>query len=327
MLPANVGDKYDIDPDFDIPLTPFSTPATVRIGAVFPAVMELVNRPIKGVSGRKRLMTSYDGEKIIFEITRPRVLKTPAPCVIYYHGGGFVMPANPPQKRLLEKMAENLQFILVSVFYRTALTSPFPVGLEDCYAALCWVFHNAHQLGVDPQRIAVYGDSSGGNFSTAVALLSRDRNGPTLCAQMMIYPVTDHRMQTESMKKYTDTPIWNRDANRKMWEYYLPDNPDIVSSYASPMTASSLKNLPRAYVETAEFDPLHDEGLNYAHRLQNEGIAVTIHETRRTVHAYDLIKEENPIVQESLQKRQAFLQSVFEIKGNSNSDSNSECSE
>lgn len=312
MLPADVDNKYNIDPDFAIPLTPYSTPTTVRIGAMFPAIMELLDRPSEGTQEDRFSIRTYDGDRVPVEVYRPEGIASPAPCLLYFHGGGFVMPANPPQKRLIEKLSLLFPFVMVAVNYRTALDHPFPAPLEDCYSTLMWAWRNSESLGIDRSRIAVYGDSAGGTLAAAVCLLARDRNGPPIRSQILLYPATDAEARSKSANKYFDTPIWNAMANRKMWEYYLPAQSGFISPYASPYHAQSLAGLPSAYIETAEFDPLHDEGVMYAERLQADGVDVFLHETRGTVHAYDVIKEENPTVQECLALRLAALKWSFQ---------------
>jgi acetyl esterase/lipase len=200
--------------------------------------------------------------------------------------------------------------MLVRPAYRLAPDHPFPAGVEDCYATLLWVVRYASRLGIDRSRIAIAGDSAGGGLAAAIAQMARDKKGPPICMQMLLYPVTDCSRTTESANKYTDTPIWNSLANRKMWDIYLKGWDKPISPYASPMHAESLSGLPPAYVETAEFDPLHDEGILYAKRMESDGVIVTLNETKHTVHGYDLIKV-NEIVKESLALRTQVLEKAF----------------
>ncbi|HPC07156.1 MAG TPA: alpha/beta hydrolase, partial [Anaerolineaceae bacterium] len=244
------------------------------------------------------------------EIVWPENIDRPAACLVYYHGGGFVLGSNPLQERLFLRIAEEVPFVLVMPDYRLAPDHPFPAGVEDCYATLLWVARYASRIGIDRSRIAVAGDSAGGGLAAAVAQMARDKKGPAICLQILLYPVTDCSMTTESANLFTDTPVWNSLANRKMWEVYLNGWEGPVSPYASPMHAGSLASLPPAYVETAEFDPLHDEGIEYARRMVAEGVEVTLHETKRTVHGYDIIKM-NEIVEESLALRTQAIKKAF----------------
>lgn len=313
MLPARI-DKYDIHPDFALKITPYSTPATVRLAASLVAIANrLIPRP-DGYLARKTRLKSLDGTHFPVEIAWPENIDRPAACLVYFHGGGFVLGSNPLQERLLLRIAEEVPFVLVMPDYRLAPDHPFPAGVEDCYATLQWVARYASRIGIDRSRIAVAGDSAGGGLAAAVAQMARDKHGPAICLQMLLYPVTDSSITTESANLYIDTPIWNSLANRKMWEFYLNGWEGPVSPYASPMHAESLSNLPPAYVETAEFDPLRDEGILYAKRMAADGVDVTLHETKRTVHGYDIIRM-NEIVEESLELRKQAIKKAFHKPG------------
>ncbi|HQP08990.1 MAG TPA: alpha/beta hydrolase [Anaerolineaceae bacterium] len=309
MLPARV-EKYDIHPDFALKVTPYSTPATVRLAASLVAIANRIIPLPDGYLSRKTWLKSLDGTHFPVEIVWPENIDRPAACLVYYHGGGFVLGNNPLQERLFLRIAENVPFVLVMPGYRLAPDHPFPAGVEDCYATLLWVARYASRIGIDRSRIAVAGDSAGGGLAAAVTQMARDKKGPAICLQILLYPVTDCSMTTESANLFTDTPVWNSVANRKMWEFYLNGWEGPASPYASPMHAGSLAGLPPAYVETAEFDPLHDEGIEYARRMVAEGVEVTLHETKRTVHGYDIIKM-NEIVEESLALRTQAIKKAF----------------
>jgi acetyl esterase len=233
-----------------------------------------------------------------------------APCLLYFHGGAFFIGGAPQNKNMAFGIGAAAQCKSVYVDYRLSGKYPFPHGVEDCYAALKWIYAHADELGIDAQRVVVYGESAGGALAAAVSQMARDRGEVQVHAQMMIYPVTDCSASTQSARTFTNTPIWRAAANEKMWQVYLRNSRPPYSPYASPMLAKSLHGLPPAYVETAEFDPLRDEGIAYARRLQADGVEVTLVETKRTVHGYDMIKN-NEIVQQSLQRRVEFLRGVL----------------
>lgn len=140
--------------------------------------------------------------------------------------------------------------------------------------------------------------------------MARDRSILPPCAQLLVYPVIDHRMQSASMRRFTDTPMWNSLLSRKMWQFYLPSLPAEHPEHASLLLAPSLHDLPPAYVESAQFDCLHDEGIAYAQALRAAGVAVTLHETKGTMHGYDIVPNSS-ITQDSIQKRIAFLKEHF----------------
>jgi len=226
------------------------------------------------------------------------------------HGGAFALKAAPYHKNLACEYALKTPCKVIFVDYRLAPKYAFPVGVEDCYAAFEWVCKNSEVLGIDKNRIAIGGDSSGGALAAAVSLMARDRKAPSICFQMLIYPVTDARQITESIKNYIDTPMWNSKLNHKMWKLYLKDGVHCDREYASPMEAISLENLPDSYIEVSEFDCLRDEGINFAEALQKSGINVELHKTIGTVHGFD-IAEKSEIVRQSVAKRIMALKKNF----------------
>jgi len=252
------------------------------------------------------ILWSHDGQQLKVEIFAPKDQTEKLPCILFYHGGGFMLGLNEAHYRYASEYAKNVPCVVVMVDYRLAPEYPFPNGVEDCYSALLWAKSNAEKLHIDTNKFAVVGESAGGSLSAAIALMSRDRGGPKLACQMLVYPTTDNEQNTYTAINYTDTPVFYSEANTFMWTQYLKDHSGPISPYAAPMRAKSLVGLPPAYVETAEFDPLHDEGLNYANRMIENGVDVTIHETIGTVHGYDALKRSS-ITKESMEKRYAFL--------------------
>jgi len=199
---------------------------------------------------------------------------------------------------------------VIFVDYRLAPRYPFPAAFDDCYAALQWVVDAAGELGIDPHRIAVGGDSAGGALAAGVAQKARDQGLAVLCGQLLVYPVLDHTCSTESATRFIDVPLWNAISNRNMWAMYLSACPGgSAPAYAAP-AHGDLHKLPPSYVETAEFDPLRDEGLHYADNLRRAGIDVEVNETRRTVHGYDA-SASNDIARQSMVARINFLRRVF----------------
>ena len=228
-----------------------------------------------------------DGAPVRLTIYRPDGLDRGAPCLVYFHGGGFCVRDAGYIHRYAAQYAQGAGCAVVFVHYRTADIAPFPAPFEDCYAALHWVWDNAPRLRLDRARLAVGGDSAGGTLAAACALRARDEGGPKLCFQLLVYPVTDSRMETVSMKKYTDSPMWNARLNQKMWELYLRDGDHGMPQYAAPALASDFSNLPPAYVEVEEFDCLHDEGVAYACALEAAGGAVHLEDVKGTFHGFD----------------------------------------
>ena len=200
----------------------------------------------------------------------------PHPALVYYHGGGWVIGDLYTHDGLCRSLTNAARCAVLSVDYRLAPESKYPVPAEDSYAALRWVAANAARLGIDPRRIAVGGDSAGGNLATVVALMARERGGPALVHQVLIYPVTDHDLTTPSYLENATGYLLTREGMRWFWSHYLARESQGREPYASPLRAPSLAGLPSALVITAEYDPLRDEGEVYAARLRDAGVPVTI---------------------------------------------------
>ncbi|MGE0215955.1 alpha/beta hydrolase [Mycolicibacterium sp.] len=202
----------------------------------------------------------------------------PRPALVYMHGGGFVLGSADGDKELPALLAAQVGAVVVSVDYRLAPEHPFPAPLEDCYAAVLWVAEHAAELGVDATRVGIGGVSAGAGLAAATALLARDRGGPPLCFQFLDVPELDDRLQTASMRRFVDTPLWNLPNAVESWKHYLGSRADgDVSPYAAPARAEDLSGLPPAYVCVCEFDPLRDEGIGYAQHLVRDGVATELH--------------------------------------------------
>ncbi len=200
----------------------------------------------------------------------------PHPALVFYHGGGWVIGDLSTHDGVCRALANAAGCVVASVDYRLAPEWKYPVAAEDSYAAVRWVVANAARLGVDPRRVAVAGDSAGGNLATVAALMARDRNGPTLVHQVLIYPVTSHDFDTPSYRENATGYVLTREAMRWFWRHYLASETQGKEPHASPLLAPSLAGLPPALVITAEYDPLRDEGESYAARLRDAGVPVTL---------------------------------------------------
>jgi acetyl esterase len=207
----------------------------------------------------------------------------PLPGVLCLHSGGFVAGGLDTVDVSARQIADGVGAVVVSADYQLAPEHPFPAGLEDCYAVLEWIAKNAAELGIDPARVGVYGESAGGGLAAALTLLTRDRGGPGLRFQHLEAPELDDRLDTPSMRSFTDTPVWHLANARASWRHYLASAAD-VSPYAAPARAEDLSGLPQARISVSEFDPLRDEGIHYAHRLIQSGVPTELHTYPGTFH-------------------------------------------
>ncbi|HVN39847.1 MAG TPA: alpha/beta hydrolase [Myxococcota bacterium] len=213
-----------------------------------------------------------DGE-IPVRLYRPES-KSALPGLVYFHGGGFVLCNLESHDGVCRSLANAAGCAVVSVDYRLAPEHPFPAAPEDCYAVTRFVAERGRELGIDTARIAVGGDSAGGNLTAVVSQMARDRRGPRLRLQLLVYPVTDASFDTPSYRENAEGYFLTTNMMKWFWSKYLADPADAANPYASPLRAKDLTGLPPGLCITAEFDPLRDEGEAYAARLREAGVDV-----------------------------------------------------
>ena len=208
------------------------------------------------------------------------------PALVYYHGGGWIIGDLDTHDPLCRHFANAAGCVVVVPDYRLAPEHKYPAAADDCYAATKWVAEQGAEIGVDRSRIAVGGDSSGGNLAAVVALMARDRGGPTLAAQVLIYPVTDHRFDTASYRDNGKGYFLETDLMQLFWDSYLSGGDDDAQPYASPLRAPDVSGVAPAHIITAEFDVLRDEGEAYGKRLQEAGVATQIQRYDGMMHGF-----------------------------------------
>ncbi|AWY40196.1 alpha/beta hydrolase [Pseudomonas putida] len=208
------------------------------------------------------------------------------PLLVFFHGGGFVMGNLDTHDNLCRSLARQAEAVVVSVAYRLAPEHHFPAAPLDCYAATCWLVDNAAALGVDGSRLALAGDSAGGNLALAVSQLAAQRQGPKISHQCLFYPVTDAHCDTPSYEAFAEGYLLSSAMMYWFWQQYLQDTGQGDDPLASPLRAESLAGLPPTTLITAEFDPLRDEGEAFARRLLAEGIAVRVQRCEGMVHGF-----------------------------------------
>ncbi len=262
-------------------------------------------RPPAGVRTRRIRYPAADGTLLDCRVVEPARAPDSAPCLLYLHGGGFIFPLAAMMLRLAGAYAQGAGVRVILPEYRLAPRHPFPFPVEDCYAALRWIAASHEALGIDPQRIAVLGESAGGCLAAAISLMARDRGGPKSRAQLLVYPVTDRSQSGESLRTCPDG-VWSTEANRQMWDLYLRNGDLGMTGYASPFLADDLRGLPPAYIELAEFDCLRSEGEAFARRLEAAGCAVETHLVPGTYHGWDMDLG-SPLVQRVIERRVAVM--------------------
>jgi acetyl esterase/lipase len=213
-------------------------------------------------------------------------------ALIYMHGGGHVSGFAEGCDARCTSLAKELGCVVVSVDYRLAPETAFPGGIEDCYAALQWIVAQAEPLHIDTTRIAVGGESAGGGLAAALALLARDRGGPAICSQLLIYPMLDDRTgSVASANPNAGEFVWVAGSNRYCWTALLGRKPggSDTASYAAPARAEDLRGLPPAFIAVGALDLFVDEDIEYAHRLMRAGVATELHVYPGAVHGFDLV--------------------------------------
>ncbi|MBR5547937.1 MAG: alpha/beta hydrolase [Clostridia bacterium] len=307
--------KYPISKEF-FPFNLFAPPMSKKFVLMAQKYMKTPGLLWKDpeLDVQTRTIHGYQGGEIELYIITPKDLLAPAPCLVNFHGGGFVFEGYNSHYQMAMTYAKEGRCKVVYVRYRLAPAYPFPVPQEDCYAALCWIHAHAAELSIDPDRIAVGGDSAGGTLSVVSCLMARDRGAAVKpLFQLLVYPWLDGRNVSDSYRKYTDTPMWNSTLSKKVGPIINPDPESIPLAWRSPVEAESHADLPSAYIEVAEFDCLHDDGVLYAKLLRKNGIPVEFHESKGTMHGFDTVFKA-PTSQAMLKKRTAYIRRMFEEK-------------
>ena len=225
---------------------------------------------------------------------------TGLPGLVYFHGGGFVLGDLESHDALCRLLANESGCRVVSVDYRLAPEHPFPAAVEDCFAALLWVEANSSAMGIDPNSIAVAGDSAGGNLAAVACLLAKQKGGPRIGFQLLIYPSTSFRHDSPSVLAFGSGYMLNQATIEWMVSHYIPKEADRGDMRLSPLAATDLKGLPPAYVVTAGFDPLHDEGAAYAQKLKAAGVPVVHVDYPSMIHGFFNMQGVLPLAGEAI---------------------------
>jgi acetyl esterase/lipase len=242
-------------------------------------------------------------------IFRPAASVEALPCIFYIHGGGMLLGSIDDDALLCAMLSEALQVTVVALAYRLAPENPYPAALEDCVHSLRWLMDSARQLRICPDAVAIYGGSAGGNLAIATALFLRDHGGPALRLVAAPYPMLDDRNTTPSSREITDPGVWNRDANREAWDYYLAGRaPD---AYAAPARAQDLQGLPPLFMDVGEVDLFRDETIEFAARLLRAGVPTELHVYPGAYHGSEIFAPDAPLSARIWARRIEALQSAL----------------
>jgi acetyl esterase/lipase len=264
-----------------------------------------------------RSITGGPTGEVSIRIIRPSKVAGVLPMVFHTHGGGWILGDKDTHERLYRELANAAQAVVVFVDYTPAPDAQYPVQIEQAYTALEWALAHADEIGIDPARAALFGDSVGGNMAAALTLLTKERGGPRLAAQVLFYPVTSADRDTDTYELYAEGPWLTREAMRWFWDSYLPDEERRWEVTASPLLASldQLHGLPPALVVNGQHDVLCAEGEAYARRLTEAGVPVTQVRYGGTIHDFVLLNpiSETPAVRAAVAQAAKFLRNALAI--------------
>lgn len=281
-MPIHPQARAVLDQFADAPAIDFSALPATAVRAWFEQMSK--PRAVEPVHEVRDLVASGPAGPIAVRLYRPSDAQ-PLPAIAYFHGGGFVIGSLETHDGTCRALANASGCAVLSVEYRLAPEHRFPAAPEDCWTALEWLAGEAPRLGLDPARLAVAGDSAGGNLAAVTALLARER-GPALRHQVLVYPVTDHAFDTPSYRENGEGYFLTAAMMRWFWSQYLLDPAQGADPLASPLRAADLGGLPPALVVTAEYDPLRDEGEAYAARLRAAGVATELRRFDGQIHGF-----------------------------------------
>ncbi|MCI0995728.1 alpha/beta hydrolase [Pseudomonas corrugata] len=253
-----------------------------------------------------------DGQSISLTIVRPAGVKGELPVFMFFHGGGWVLGDFPTHERLVRDLVAGSGAVAVFVNYTPSPEAHYPVAINQAYAATKWVAEHGKQINVDGKRLAVAGNSVGGNMAAVVALMAKDKGTPAIRFQALLWPVTDANFETASYNQFAEGHFLSKNMMKWFWDNYTTDAGQRNEIYASPLRASTaqLKGLPPALVQTAEADVLRDEGEAYARKLDAAGVPVTAVRYNGMIHDYGLLN----VVSQVPAVRSAMLQVSEELK-------------
>lgn len=304
--------KNEVDPDFaalaKFPSIDFDKKIVLALIKAYARVNWGFSKPRHGVTSEAFKLKTANTEYKVEYFKNPK-LSGKRPCLVFYHGGGFALPALGYHKQYLSDYMNGAECDALFVDYSLAPKTRAHDILEECYGALEWLLEHAEQFDLDTDKIAVGGDSAGGALAASIAQRAFDSIGPnSICFQLLIYPVLDNQLKGTSIQTYFNAPVWSGKSCVAMWDTYLDSSGPCA--YAVPMAREDLSGLAPAYIENAEFDPLRDEATAYADRLEQAGVTVSRHFAPKALHGYDTAFD-SKITRGSVSKRIKALAAAF----------------
>ncbi len=275
------------------------TPTDARMA--FAVMMQLVGPKDVPIGKTENLVAPGPGGDISMRIYTPVAAGSePQPALVYFHGGGFVIGDLETHDGLCRMFANEGGFRVIAVDYRLSPEHPFPAAIDDAVAALTWIEANAAALGVDPNRIAVGGDSAGGMISVVLAQKSKEKAAPKVAFQLLLFPATQIEIETRSRREFAEGYFLEGKTIAWFFKNYVPADTDKSDPRLAPLMTSDLSGLPPAYVMLGGFDPLHDEGLDYAEKLKAAGVSVTVADYPDLVHCFIYLQAIIPQAREAV---------------------------
>jgi acetyl esterase len=270
------------------------------------------SKPPIPFSNIKNTTVDVNAEKIPIRIYTPENQDN-SPIIIYSHGGSWIAGNLDTHDTVCRKLAQNTKAIVISVDYRLAPENPFPAGLNDVYNVLQWTYNNAQNINGNKKQIAVVGDSAGGNLSAAVSLMARNKSGPQITCQVLIYPSTNiYELNSQSWSYFANDFNISTEDMEKYISLYIPQKEDRKNAYASPLLATDLKELPDALIVTAEIDPLRDDGEAYGNKLKDVGINADTIRFNGVTHGFITMDKITDKADDALNQISSYLQNKFQ---------------
>ena len=255
------------------------------------------------------IIVGPDSNPLPIRIYRENAIQETLPVLLWIHGGGYILGSIDDNDDLCMRFAKEAKCVVVSVDYRLAPEHPYPAPVEDCYAALKWIADHADALNIDHNRIGVAGASAGGGLTAALTLLARDRQYPSVCFQMPLYPMIDDKNNSPSTNEIKEGFVWNQKTNEAGWKMYLGELYDTenIPAYAAPARAEDYRHLPYTYTCVGQLDPFRDETLTYVTKLAQAGVDVEFHLYPGAYHGFEAI---NPTADISVRAMNEYVQAV-----------------